>query len=186
MRKSITGRREKEEAIKKLINEHLSHLPPVPDELPVWPNEIDDMAEFLSMARAALRRDEQGEPYTVDPEDPDRATYQLNCLGLALARLYVRPEIGDHELDLLWRVIFASVPAERLLVLSALVEGLLNAEQVASATGLSRSMIYKTLKPLHWADLVDMDSATPCKYRLSANFDAVASKLAMVAALAIS
>jgi hypothetical protein len=87
-RKAVTGRAEKERAIKGLVNEHLNHLPPVPDELPAWPDEIDDMAEFLSMARAAVRRDEQGEPYTVDPEDPDRATYQLICLGLALARLY--------------------------------------------------------------------------------------------------
>jgi len=98
-RKAVIGRAEKEQAIRRLVNEHLSHLPGVLDELPAWPDAIDEMAEFLSLARAAIRRDEQGEPYTVDPEDPDRATHQLHCLGLALARLYGRAEISGYELQ---------------------------------------------------------------------------------------
>jgi hypothetical protein len=183
-RKAVRGRTQKEQGIKLLVNENLSNLPPVPDELSAWPDEIDDMAEFISMARAAVRRDEQGEPYTVDQEDLDRVTHQLNYLGLALARLYGKQEIGDNELDLLWQVTLSSVPTERLLILRALTEGPLNAEEAANTTGLSRSMAYKTLKPLHWADLVDMEGASPCKYTLSANADTVASKLATMAALA--
>jgi len=180
-RKAVTHRAEKEAAIKTLVHEHLSHLSPVPEELPAWPDALDDMTEFLSMARAAVRRDEQGQPYTVDPEDPDRATHQLNCLGLALARLYGRKEIGDDELDLLWQVTLASVPTERLLVLGAVAEGPLNAEQVASATGLKRTTTYNTLNPLCWAGLVEREEGKTNQYSVSEHFDGVASKLALAA-----
>ena len=99
----------------------------IPDE---YRRKIDVLALLLARGRGVIRtskvqfENEEGktrEYYEIDDtqvEEPFRATLQLKTLALALALIHGRTTVGDHELELLRRVVLSTMQNDRSSVLA--------------------------------------------------------------------
>jgi hypothetical protein len=157
-RKQVTGGAEKIAALRGLVADHVSQLPPVPTELPASPPEVDRIAEFLVQGRAAARwaPDDTGDKTLIGLsfEDLTRSTAQLHILGLALARVRGRGSIGEDELDDLKRVALSSMPETRARVLDALRDGPKTQIDIQDATQMSQPTVWRAVDALKRADVL--------------------------------
>jgi hypothetical protein len=123
----LENRKGKTEQLRQRVTEHIQHLQgssvTLSGETEMRRGVINSLATLLGRGRAVIHRSKydpegQYEIEEVQIEEPWRVLQQLCNLGRALARVHGRASITDHELELLRRVVLASMPVDRAEVLS--------------------------------------------------------------------
>jgi hypothetical protein len=116
--------------MEKEIASHIEQLLTEPAELELESRETQDtinrLAQLLARGRGILiaeRRETEGQQYSYEfvgtqVEEPWRVLNQLRLLGRGLALVHGRPRVSSHEVELLRRVVFSSLPPDRAQILS--------------------------------------------------------------------
>lgn len=156
----LWNEKQREKNIRKLqrdIASHIEQILAVPVELEEESGEVRDtinrLAMILARGRGIVIRqpkqmiDEQTgaqrhsyEVVDTQVEGPFRIFQQLRLLGRALTVVHGRAKVSDHELELLRRVVFSSIPPDRARILNLFVESPagFSALHCAQRLGLSR------------------------------------------------
>ena len=152
------GRKEKVEALEKLVLEHVEDILTTPLE---WQREslaqqtrINTLAELMAAGRSVLEYGviDGGNRLIIDhqTEQPWRGTYQLRNLGRAVARVHGRGYLTEHDLEMLRQVVLSSVHmglGDILRMIPFHKEGL-TVGKVATGSGLSDPWVRQKLKEL--------------------------------------
>jgi hypothetical protein len=113
-------RAELQEAVKDFLAGLERFVPAVSDETA---ERIIDLAEILSVCRTYVYRDKNDEmPCLPQAEMASRVAKQLLRLGMSVALVRGRRDVGEDEFRAMRRVAFDSLPTNRRLLLGALYE----------------------------------------------------------------
>jgi hypothetical protein len=88
-------------------------------------------------------------------EEPYRVHQQLRTLAQSLALVHSRPKVTDHEIELVKRVVWSTIPADRRAVLLALCSGDKPTKELVNATGKSSGRAAQVLDELERAKLIE-------------------------------
>ena len=166
------NRNSQEEFLKRLVVDHLTQLTTesvsqVPETLDQQAS-INILATFLATGRTVILREgsnngngfnTSNEVTESQTEQPWRVLHQLRNLGRALARVHGRASITEHEIELLRRVVWSSLPGPRAEALSQFQnhpEGV-TVQQCVEGTGKSETWARNILKELSTLDLVRVE-----------------------------
>jgi hypothetical protein len=119
------GRKQESTELRQLVAQHLEEAQEAASrfegETGVQWARINLLAELLAHGRASIRWHQNSyrewEIELVQIEEPFRGAQQLRNLGRGLAAVHGRTRMTEHELELLRRVVLASMPVDRADVL---------------------------------------------------------------------
>jgi hypothetical protein len=170
-RAGFESQREREKAPEKLtkfrqlVHEHAAAV--LKADIKVKPpsdaqNRVtEDLARFVAKGRAGAywpktAWDESPELESMQIEEPYRLYDQFRFLAQALARVHGRDAITDHELELLKRVAFSTIPAHRARVLEILRDGGMDRQSIPGCVGLRKGRVDRALAELEYAKLIEI------------------------------
>jgi len=129
--------------------------------------DLKIMARLLARGRAISIRewpDEDIQNYQV--ESPFRIISQLQSLVVNLARVHLREEVTDHEIAIVRRVVFSTLPQNRASVLGLFQDpanlsaiGSLTVKRCATGVGLSDKGAERLLKGLKVLNVLEVDAS---------------------------
>jgi hypothetical protein len=122
------------------------------------------LAIFLAKARAASyrERDSTGEYelISMQVEEPYRVHQQLYTLAQSLALVHGRASVTAHEIELVKRAVWSTIPTDRRIVLEALCGGEQPRQALLTLTGKSLGRAGQTLEELEHVKLIAGRSGT--------------------------
>lgn len=168
------------------IHDLLSSAPSVVKLTDTQKEDLKRMAKLLAKGRAISIRDSPDDLdiQNYQKEAPFRILSQLQSLVFNLARVHLREEVTDHEMELARRVVLSTIPLNRGGVLGLFqnpailtAEGGLTVKQCAVGTGQSDKNAENLLKELVRLEILELDASRKAhQYRPLPEFASIITK----------
>jgi hypothetical protein len=119
---------------------------------------FNTLATFLAKAQAASYREKDAtgtyELISMQAEEPYRVHQQLCTLAQSLALVHGRTSVTAHEIELVKRVVWSTIPTDRRIILQTLCGGERCRQELLTLTGKSAGRAAQTLEELEHMKLI--------------------------------